>query len=72
MPIDLLKREQQRLSGELKGIERALKAAAGDAERIEATVKKAVGWAEDREAAYRRASPIERWLINQAFFSRAQ
>jgi hypothetical protein len=70
VPLDLLKREQDRIGKEIGFAEKALAAQTGDSDRVEATVRKATAWAENCHDAYLRAEPVERKLINQAFFSR--
>jgi DNA invertase Pin-like site-specific DNA recombinase len=70
VPIDLLKREQDRITSDIAATTAALAATAFTAEQIETTIERAVAWAQSCHQAYLAASPVQRRLMNQAFFTR--
>ena len=70
IPLDLLKKEQQRVATELKSAENRLRATEANFETIEANLDKALAIAGDCQAVYREAGPRIRRLMNQAFFTR--
>jgi site-specific DNA recombinase len=70
VPIDLLKREQSRITTDIKATEQSLLAPQIGVENIIATTENAVHAAEDCRDAYLRSGPIERCLMNQAFFEK--
>jgi len=68
--LDLLKREQERITSEMAAPENQLRSASRGIEKAEAVVAKAVAWADRCYDAYLRSDPNERRLLNQAFFKR--
>lgn len=68
VPLDVLKREQERLTAELQGAQSMLAAAENRAQDEERIVDQAIDLAIDCQRAYKRATPTVRRLFNQAFF----
>ena len=69
IPLELLKREQQRVATALKAAENRLRATEANFETIEANLDKALTIAGDCRAMYRVAGSRVRRLMNQAFFT---
>jgi site-specific DNA recombinase len=70
VPLDLLKKEQDRLKREIEGAERRLMATSLAFDRIEANLDQALGMAGDCHAMYVRAPAKLRREINQTFFEK--
>ena len=70
VPMDLLKREQDRLTRELTSARELLARYELEADRIEATLNRAVELASDCHATYAASVPAGRRLMNQAFFKK--
>jgi site-specific DNA recombinase len=68
VPLDLLQQEQARIAHEISVAQSRLATASAEFERIEDTVQTATAKAQGIRAAYLEAEPLERRLINQAFF----
>jgi site-specific DNA recombinase len=70
VPLELLKAEQDRIARRLAAIEASLTATNVEFDKIEACLQKALDYATHSYEAYMRATPQERRLMNQAFFTR--
>ncbi len=70
VPLDLLKSEQTRITGEVSSTQRQLEALVSDLTRVEQTIERAGRWATNCAQAYQKAPHTERKLLNQAFFKR--
>ena len=70
VPLDLLKKEQARISHELLTTKTRLEAPAATIESVEATLTAASELARDCHGAYAEAAPPVRRLMNQAFFEK--
>jgi site-specific DNA recombinase len=70
IPLDLMKKEQQRISDELASAQSALQVASATVESLKAHADEAVVLATDCYTAYRDASDKQRRLMNQAFFKK--
>lgn len=68
VPLDLLKTEQDRISGQLETIETRLEATQTHFDTIETNLKTALDFASNCHRAYLRASDSVRRLFNQALF----
>jgi site-specific DNA recombinase len=69
IPLDLLKKEQQRVATQLKAAENRLRATEANFATIEANLDQALSIAGECQAMYRGAGPRIRRLMNQAFFT---
>jgi hypothetical protein len=70
IPLDLLKTEQDRISGALSQISERLAATETSYNAIETNLIAALGFLEDNHSTYITARPQLRRLINQALFKR--
>ena len=70
MPLDLLKREQVRITSELGAAEAALRAAETETTAIEVNLDAALALVADPQACYRAALPRARKHWNNAFFNK--
>lgn len=70
VPLDLLKSEQDRITRQLAAIEVRLSAASIEFDLLEQALKSSLDLAVAAYSAYLRATPSERRLLNQAFFTR--
>lgn len=70
IPLDLLKTEQDRISGELDTIEQRLSATQLKSDTVEINLKKALDLVADLHRAYVDAPARTRRLMNQAIFER--
>ena len=70
VPLDLMKREQERISREIAATESAIAASDFTAEQIKKTITDAVAFASDCHRAYTAASLTVRRQMNQAFYVR--
>ncbi len=70
IPIDLMKREQGRLSTELNGAAGRLSALTSEFDVVEANLDLAINLAATWHGAYVRATDVERRLLNQAIFEK--
>ena len=69
MPLDLIASEQQRIAGQLAGVEGRLSATSAKFNEIEANLAMALDLVRDCHTAYLAADPQVRRLFNQAFFT---
>jgi site-specific DNA recombinase len=70
VPLDLLKREQARISQELQQAEQALATSQTTSVDLQATLDEALALAGNCQRAYRVADPRVRRQFNQAFFEK--
>ena len=70
IPLDLLKKEQARITAEMVSAKARLEAVEGSFKDAEANLTKALELARDCEAAYRESSDKVRRQFNQVFFRR--
>jgi site-specific DNA recombinase len=70
IPLDLLKREQERIAKQLALIEERIEASADHQAVVEANLESAMKLARDCQSAYLTAPPKIRRLFNQAFFAK--
>jgi site-specific DNA recombinase len=70
IPLDLLKTEQDRITGQLEVVQARLTASHAEYDRIEQNLKKALDLAGDCHRMYLEANDLTRRLLNQAFFER--
>ncbi|RJQ52069.1 MAG: hypothetical protein C4521_11020 [Actinobacteria bacterium] len=70
IPVELLRREQDRITAEVSSVEGELAKASVSLEQATETVRMAMTMAANCHMAYVKASPQTRRLINQAFFER--
>src|SRR5207247_872070 len=70
IPLDLLKREQDRIAKQLGLIEERITATDDHQAVVEANLEWAMTLARDCQSAYLTAPPKERRLFNQAFFTK--
>jgi site-specific DNA recombinase len=72
VPLDLLKAEQHRIARQLADIDARLSAADIEFDKLEVCIRKALDYATHSYKAYMHATPQERRLLNQAFFTRIE
>ena len=70
IPVDLLGREQERISRSLRDVETRLSATVSEFETIEGNLGKALDLAADCGAAYQQAPDHIKRMFNQAFFEK--
>jgi site-specific DNA recombinase len=70
VPLDLLRSEQERISGRLETIDSRLETSSTHFELVQANLKLALDLAGDCHRAYRQADEQTRRLLNQAFFEK--
>ena len=70
VPLDLLKSEQDRIARHLADIDARLMAINVEFDKIETCLRVALDYATNSYKAYMHAGPMERRLLNQAFFTR--
>ena len=70
IPLDLLRKEQTRLTDELEAVQRALAQANASRVECEATADAAVDWAKQCHRAYLELDERQRRMMNRAFFRR--
>jgi DNA invertase Pin-like site-specific DNA recombinase len=70
VPLEVLRREQARLTTAIEGAQRAIAAAERQSENDAHNIKQAVALGTDTAKAYRQAPADVRRLFNQAFFTR--
>ena len=70
VPLDLLKSEQARLTGEIDQLQAALKVTFASEQRLEANADGAVALLSNCHRAYEEMGDHERRLMNQAFFKK--
>ncbi|MGE3444625.1 MAG: recombinase family protein [Acidimicrobiia bacterium] len=72
VPLDLLKREQDRIAREISEAQAVLNASNLHFADIEATLRRALMLTENCHRSYCEAGPVVRRLFNQAFFERLE
>ena len=70
IPLDVLKREQSRISRELRGVERQLTGLEGEMTERQALVGQALDIAQHMATAYRQAPEHIRRMLNQVLFDK--
>ena len=70
IPLDVLKREQSRISRELRGVERQMTGLEGEMTERQALVAQALDIAQHMAAAYRQAPEHIRRMLNQVLFDK--
>jgi site-specific DNA recombinase len=72
IPLDLLKAEQARITGQLERVERQLASQGAASTALQVNLGRAIAWLTDLDSAYRRADEKTRRQINQALFERIE
>lgn len=70
IPLELLKKEQDRISTEIANLEAQLQTVSAKFDLFEEIIRKAVDMASNCAEAYKKASPKVRRMFNQAFFKK--
>lgn len=70
IPIELLKREQDRISSEIAVLEAKQASVSSGLDQIDKIIKVAIKMASNCYFAYQKASPKNKRMLNQAFFER--